>query len=547
MSDTARRKSVLFFISRNLDGFLAWCSVFLWLSIGLFLLLNELTLLSSTFLTPRATLFWYQLIRLQAWHWSGVSNHFLLTCGYMLILLLYNIAQSWISYYCLKTSVGELLAWKRIPHFYQQYAHESAQLQLAILRALARFENERRRFLHVGRHPKGGSGAHDPCTAFAEQSAIEPIGPFSWLYLWLSNYLFPPSSPVEARPQGMEETMIQDQRVVEGSVVQPENGHTADESAKVAGEASTQELLAIPSAKPEAAQPYVCLSFLNDLTVQVEGRKGTRLQIKAQRQQELLAYLAIQAREKTVHWGDIVRDVYKWRYPKEKKEQLHEKLLKDTSYLRQFFEVALHQAGLPCINPIVVTGKGQHATWCLADAYKVKDLTALEEISLQAREATKKEKSIDLEQFRRAYEQVVESYTESFLALLLKKKEVGKWANTFYHRYRNLYRQLLSDAADFEYTACQREQQEDRLGCLRRVARLYERYAFFCISTEGYSHTGEGALQRGIETYHLAGEDWTARNMYNRYIDRMKQRSPGWTPSRQTQKMLEEILGGNAI
>jgi hypothetical protein len=533
-----------FSIRHQVDRVFTWISEGFDFYVGLVLLSQELRLFYSTFLAPNTIIFWYQLIRFQSQPWSGVSWHYLLSCMTMFLIVLVNIAVLGIIYYWFKSAVMRVVVRRRHSHLHQLSVYLRAKRDVAYLEVLARFENERRRFLRRGRHPKAGSGVYDPFAAFSPQTTIEPVGPFSWLYLWLSHYLFPPSSPVEAGPQEMEGTRIQDQQVVEGSVVQPENGHTADRSAKVAVEASMQELLAITPAKPEAAQPCVCLSFFNDLTVQIEGQKGTPLGIKDRRQQELLVYLAMQAREKPVHWGDIVRDVYKWRYRKENKEQLHEKLLKDARDLRQFFEAELHQAGLPYIDPIVVKGRGKQATWHLADAYKVKDLTELEEISLQAREATKKEKSIDLEQFRRTVEQVVESYNEGFLALLLKKKEIGPWANTYYHRYRNLYRQLLGDAADFEYTACQREQPEDQFGCLRRVARLYERYAFFCISTEGHIHTGEGALQRGIETYHLAGEDWTARHMYNRYIDRMKQRSPGWTPSRQTQKMLEEILGG---
>lgn len=163
--------------------------IFLFYTI-LFLCLSELNLLILTFTTPRALAFWMEVMQLQFVPPHGLLLKNPFSFLGMCILILTDMGFLWFTSACGKWVVGDFLEWKYLPHLHQVRMYQRTRQQLTYLYMLARSENERMQLLHQRMQVRVHEDASSSLLA-APTSVIQPVGPFSKFYLFLSNYLFP--------------------------------------------------------------------------------------------------------------------------------------------------------------------------------------------------------------------------------------------------------------------------------------------------------------------------------------------------------------------
>jgi hypothetical protein len=177
------------------------------------------------------------------------------------------------------------------------------------------------------------------------------------------------------------------------------------------------------------------------------------------------------------------------------------------------------------------------------------DLVALEAFYHQELEALRKGQDIDLQRFRSLYELVISYYHNGFLKGLLRKAEAGNWAKQLHNHYREIYRRILWEAAEYERTFGMRVQQEGQQDCCGRAAQLYERYALETAPMpqeaqiqKEHTHVSEDALQQAMRLYHRTGDDRAAYRLRHDYFKMMRRRFPDWTPHSQTEQVWREIM-----
>lgn len=518
-------------------------SVYLWWLVAIIVLLTaELELLTLTFLTPQALALWEGLTR-----FLPIPRHFVflqlnpVSYLWLFVLILLNYGLTWCIYYIGKFVVLDFLEWKRFSHARQLRRYKSMRQQLAYLYMLARFENERIWSLRRPRKLQTGAAGSDSLFTFAEPlGTIQAVGPFSWFYLRLSNYLFPPAFPEQARTIAR---YVQQMNAPGPTYTEP----VEDNQRQPLEEEESQDQQGVLQVERDEKQRSGCLYLF---TPQVNLFLGTNeqipLRIKSSRQLELLIYLAVKTGQEVIQWDDIVANVFEWRYPGKNVEELHEKLHKDAAQLRELFEKALRKAGLPYADPIPTEGRGLHTIWRLADAYEAVDLIALETFYRQELEAIRKGREIDLQRFRDLCETVVGYYQNGFLTGLLRKAQVGDWAKKCHSQYREMYWRILWEAAEYEYTLGKSAQREEQHRWFSQAAQLYQRYALETASAtpvgqEGPTQLGEYTFGQAMHLYHLTGNHHSARRVHHEYIARIKRRFPDWKPEPQTEQIWREI------
>lgn len=521
---------------------LGWIDLFSWFVAVLFLMLVELSLLALTFLAPRSLAFWMSIAQ-----FLTIPPHIvffqadLLYFLWIFVLILLDSSLPWFIFYLGKYAVVDFLEWKHFSHLRQLRIYKSTRQQLAYLYMLALFENEQVQRLRQRKYQQAGDSEDDPAFTFAAStSTIQPVGPFSWFYLKLSNYLFPPTFPAQARAIA---TYVR-------QVSNPSSYTIVDHSPlQTSVEGDSQRKQFTLQAEPVEKKRCGCI-YVYTLYPQIYLGEGKQipLRIKVPRQLELLLCLATYARQQTTYGDDLVNCVYEWRYSEENKEQLQKKLHKDAAKLRKIFEVASQKAGLPYVDPITVEGRGQHAIWRLSEVYEVEDLVALETFYQRELEVAKKGREVNLQRFRDLYDMVISYYHGGFLVRLLHQEQVGEWAQKLQSRYHKMYRQILWDVAEYERILGMGEQPEEQRDCFKRAAQLYEQYAFEIFHRpqklkvqEEHGQMSEYALQQSMLLYHWAGEDQAAYRVRYEYFKMMRRRFQGWTPQPQTEQAWKEV------
>ena len=527
----------------NKDRLMEWVAYFYWFFTVLFLLFTELSLLYLAIMAPKALVFWRWIAQFQSIPPHIVSlpmdpSYFL----WMPVLIVFVSGLPWFIYYFGKSAVIDFLEWRRFSHLRQLRLHQNIKQQLAYLYMFARSENERVQFLRQRRYQQAGDNLLFTFTA--PINTIQPVGPFSWLYLRLSNYLFPPSFPAQARAIA---TYVR--QVVDPGLAGTEDTEVDHTTLQASAEGDSQSQQVLPQAEQVEKKRHGCLYLFTPYPQLFLGEnKQIPVRVKTLRLLELLAYLATHAKQH-VHWDDIDARVYEWRYPEKNTHQRQAILHRDAAHLREILEAASQEAELPFVDPLPTEGRGRHAIWQLADAYEVVDLVALEAFYHQELEAIRKGQEIDLQRFRTFYGLVISYYQNGFLKGLLRKAEVGDWAKKLHGHYREKYWCILWEIAEYERTIGMRGQQEEQQDCCRRAAQLYERYALETAPMpqeaqiqEPHTHMSEDALQQSMRLYHRAEDDRAAYRVRHDYFKMMHRRFRGWTPRSQTEQVWREIM-----
>lgn len=253
------------------------------------------------------------------------------------------------------------------------------------------------------------------------------------------------------------------------------------------------------------------LSLFGELMVQIGGQACSPILIKDPVQQELLAFITSESRYKDLKRDDILNEIYEAHYPNDNTDQLRDKLYKDAFVLRKCFKEASLQAGLPYINPFPVP-RGSNAIWQLDSAYTVLDLAYLTQVRTQW-EAIKKGGLEDIGRFRNIWDEAQRLYIKGFLTRLVQIGAIGKWAKNRYRQYREEYKQLTLEIADYEKTLGERLSGEEQRLCFRHSAQMYKDYAFATMPLKkeelergGQTHLSEHALQYCITMFTQSGD-----------------------------------------
>ena len=181
--------------SPRFDRFLGWFSYLLWLVSVFCLFLTDLDLLSLTFLLPQSRAFWQEMIPFRLAVPPAASPQPEPQVGLFVVgLLLLDVGLLWFTYAYGKHAIVDFLAWKNFSSMRQLAVSHSTRRQLAFLYTLARFENERFQFAQFRRKGEIPSQEWSRQENLSSDGTLRRVGPFSWFYLLLFNYLLPPSA-----------------------------------------------------------------------------------------------------------------------------------------------------------------------------------------------------------------------------------------------------------------------------------------------------------------------------------------------------------------
>ncbi len=128
------------------------------------------------------------------------------------------------------------------------------------------------------------------------------------------------------------------------------------------------------------------------------------------------------------------------------------------------------------------------------------------------------------------------------------------WASRYHETYRTKYQQILLDLAQYERELGETLQEDQQSVCFRRAAELYQAYAFATLPKDELElergrlagGDSEQALRHSIAMYSRGKDAISARRVYGRYIEQMKQYCPTWEADSRTQKLWQRISQGSA-
>jgi hypothetical protein len=564
----------------NFDRFMGWVAYVIWFYSVFCLLLVDLSLLYFAFLRPKSLAFWQEII------------HFLLRIpspdfsvpepqvGLLItVLLLMEAGLLWFTYKYGRQAITDFLAWKKFSYTYQLTLYYRAQRQLAFFYALARLENERSQFVQ---RQQCGKIQEDnlPGENILFEGNIQRVGPFSRFYLFLFNYLLPPSAIKERQafftylrqfPNMVQITSSEDAGIAPFPSVlvvseDAEHGETANvvqidlveeqepslpSSAISSSESDNTQVEALPL-KNEMQRSGSIYVFTALPTIFLGKDERISFRIKDATRLSLLMFLAIYAREHTIRTDDIIDAIYEsGELGKTGKnvEQLRERFYKDVYNLRQLFKKTAEQAHLIYSDPIKVDGKGKQAVWHLSGNYEVVDVTALEHFFQQGLKEIQAGPNLQVEEFRKVYTKIIEYYQKGFLSELLRKEEVGNWARALQITYQNMYRQIIWKVAAYEQKVGLNSSPGEQNVCFQQAAWLYEKYAHETISDKLPGNqklsVSEAALQKAMDLYARIDREHDALRAYQEYakamIRRRKDRQPHFQTEQVRQKIAQEL------
>jgi hypothetical protein len=266
---------------------------------------------------------------------------------------------------------------------------------------------------------------------------------------------------------------------------------------------------------------------------------------------ELLAYLALPAREKDTSWDQVADHAYKAYTSKDDADKLQEMLHNDVKSLRKAVQDKCAEAGVDYINPIEVTGHGKGACYRLAEAYQVVDLARYEDL-IERVEHLQQVPLLpeDHRAFRKDYEEILAMIKKGFLGPHQPDRHVSNWWVTPYkHRYRMRYHRLLLDLAAYEFgLSATQEEEEDRRASIQAAASLYAQSAVLTapvdeeeIERGEQTRLSEHALRQGLICYGKLADLISVHQTYQHYLKTMKKRFSGYRPEPLTREVYEQI------
>jgi hypothetical protein len=490
------------------------------IGIAVFVLFNELALLVSFLDKP----FLGNWLLLCLWAFSPalpVPIHPLPASVFwgMFLMLLMLVILPGVAVYLVRDGIFSMLAWSRDPNGQALKQMQRERVHLAYLRVKALEENEQNYYLKYGTFPPSSSAYSPTISKYA--------GPWSFYYVTLSNYLrLPPPAPKQRRR----------------------------ETSSMVDMTSTLEEAQKPIASfPAHVQVAYALFVFGGVRFLLRGAKTVEVAVKSFRVRELLAYLALPAREKGRIRDDIVNAIHEDHALRDDDDPDGNALKKardafayDVKALGKLLQQACREADLLYIDP-VESDRGAGAFHRLADAYVVEDVTRLTRLEEQL--TTMKKTSVTplaLEAFRADYTEVLELYEDGLLGRELRQR-AAPWYKPYYTHYQEIYQQVLQGLAEYELGLGCEQQGEERKASLRQAASLYEQCAFLTapsgaeLEQGSYAPLSEHALRQCLRAYGLLGDLSSAHQVYHQYLKTLKRKFRSWHPDPQTVQIFQEV------
>lgn len=498
----------------------------LWIYTAFTLLLSALTVLLA-FFAPQGSQNLYRWLRICLW---------MFVPGYRLDFRPLSVSQFWmiglapffvvacfiIAFIMGRRGIVEIVVWERDQDRQRAYIHRQQIAMLSWLRVGAEYENEGLQYLR-DRRKRDGDGSHFSHSSTTPTKILWHAGFSSMFYVPLSKFL------------GIPE-IIPEKNVVNGSVVTEEIPVNLDKQTE------TREAM-------QQVQPECALFLLGTVRIRLSGLEAVNVHIKIFRQLELLAYLATKASDRQVTASTIATDIYSRRYPTKNSHQWLDRLQKDTVKLRETFQTAFHDAGIPAFDPISV-GRGPGSIYQLADVFKVVDIARLEAVAKRV-SRIKQERTGSIDKLRVVYDKLFETPFQGFLEELVRASEVGPWASHYADKYRDMNLQLIWDTAECETLYGEKLNGEEQQEAFRRAAQLYHKYAIATLPDVSeleedeleeveVSPLSERALQQSITILGRIGDTLTVDRIHGEYIEKVKRKAPSWVEDAQTKKIWQE-------
>jgi hypothetical protein len=302
----------------------------------------------------------------------------------------------------------------------------------------------------------------------------------------------------------------------------------------------------------------ICISLLGEMKIWLEmGGTQVEVFIKSHRRQELLAYIATMApdRSKKVSSSRILTDVFEHIAPRADADNLRSLFQKHTQILRKEINQIAQEAGFPKLKLFQHEKVDNSSTkWWLSDECRVVDLSSIkllyEKIEAAEEKGLEEAETLDLtcNQLIRLYQ----SYKGDYLEAHLLGYEFGDadWARVPFTEYRDMYLRALWDAAISQHSMSMQVSIPDlqRYKHAKRASLLYRTYALrapsnrqFDLNARKSKRQSERALRGHLRMCRWLMDAQTADGTYSTYEKLMAKEFPDWKPNPHTIEILRAI------
>jgi hypothetical protein len=302
----------------------------------------------------------------------------------------------------------------------------------------------------------------------------------------------------------------------------------------------------------------VCISLLGEVRVWLEMNGIQReFPIKSHRRQELLAYIATMAPERSmrVSSGRIITDVFEHTAPGADVANLRLLFQKHTQLLRKEINEVAQEAGFPKIKLFQHEKIDNSSTkWWLSEECSVVDLQALRRLNDQMEYAEEKAAE-DPTNLDRICDQLIRLYQSckgDYLEKHLMSDEFGDadWVRVPFTEYRDIYLRALWNAAILYHTISMRGDtlDKERYRSVKKAAIFYKTYALYYPRNRRYElnprksrRQSERALRGHLRMCRWLMDAQMADGTYSAYERLMAEEFPEWKPSANTIDILRLI------
>ena len=302
----------------------------------------------------------------------------------------------------------------------------------------------------------------------------------------------------------------------------------------------------------------VCISLLGEMKIWLEtGAQQIDLPVKSHRRQELLAYIATIApeRSKRVSSGRILTDVFEHVAPTADVANLRLLFQKHTQLLRKEINEIAQEAGISKVKIFQHEKIDNSSTkWWLSEECRIVDLDMLRLLHEKMETAEEKglEAIAELEAISNQLIKLYQSYQGDYLEQHLINDEFGDvdWVQGPFTEYRDMYLKALWNAAVLQHTMSMQTNiaEQQRYKSAKKASLLYKTYALhapknrrFDLNAKKSRRQSERALRGHLRMCRWLADAQAADGTYSAYEKLMAKEFPEWKPSTSTIEILRVI------
>ena len=308
---------------------------------------------------------------------------------------------------------------------------------------------------------------------------------------------------------------------------------------------------------PSDAKVQICISLLGEMKtwLDIDG-KQVELPIKSNRRQELFAYIATLAhdRSKRVASGRILTDVFEHIAPTADVSNLRLLFQKHTQLLRKEINELALQAGIPKLSLFQYEKIDNKSTkWWLSEECTVVDLQELTRLhELMEAEEEHGENGPRLEESCMQLIQFYQSFQGDYLEQHVLSDEFGdaEWIRGPFTEYKEMYLRAIWNVALLHHTLSMQAtiSQQQRYKSAKKASQYYKLYALYApkhrrfnINARKSRRQSERALRGHLRMCRWLMDAHAADGSYSAYEKLMSEEYPEWKPNASTIEILRVI------